>query len=197
MYYMPLFTSDHMCTNSLFSSDSSQCTIIDPTLKLIKILWFIHINTVFPLTFSVFFPIQNTFRKIKVMWVMISIMFRDQSIIMGFPRVPILQWCQLKYRSNRNFNIPPLLFKFPPTRTNMPFKCPILGSIQVIKQIPPSWGHLKTFHIIHYVGALKAESATVCNRQYSFYSNLFCNCFIIKKTNIKHTCSCQILIMNH
>ena len=67
MYYMPLFTSDHMCTNSLFSSDSSQCTIIDPTLKLIKILWFIHINTVFPLTFSVFFPIQNTFRKIKVM----------------------------------------------------------------------------------------------------------------------------------
>ena len=49
------------------------------------------------------------------------------------------------YRSNRNFNMPPpgnppgiwlfwkLLFKFPPTRAKMPFKCPTLGSIQVIK----------------------------------------------------------------
>ena len=59
--------------------------------------------------------------------------------------------------------------------------------------MPPSRGDLKTFPIIRYVGALKAESATVCNRQYSFYSNLFRNCFIIKKT-IKHTCSWQILI---
>ena len=65
-------------------------------------------------------------------------------------------------------------------------------------QIPPSQGHLKPFHIIHYVGALTAESADSLQlRQSSFYSNLFCDCFIIKKTNIKHTCSCQILIMNH
>ena len=27
----------------------------------------------------------------------------------------------------------PLLFKFPPTRAKMPFKCPTLGSIQVTK----------------------------------------------------------------
>ena len=65
-------------------------------------------------------------------------------------------------------------------------------------QIPPSQGHLKPFHIIHYVGALTAESADSLQlRQSSFYSNLFCDCFIVKKTNIKHTCSCQILIMNH
>ena len=49
------------------------------------------------------------------------------------------------YRSNRSFNMPPpgnhpgiwlfwkLLFKFPPTQAKMPFKCPTLGSIQVIK----------------------------------------------------------------
>ena len=37
---------------------------------------------------------------------------------------------------------------------------------------------------------------TGCNRQYSFYSNLFCNCFIIKKTNMKHTYSWQILVTN-
>ena len=50
------------------------------------------------------------------------------------------------YRSHRSFNIGPpppsnppgiwlfwkLLFKFPPSRTKMPFKCPTLGSIQVI-----------------------------------------------------------------
>ena len=50
------------------------------------------------------------------------------------------------YRSNRSFNIPPppgqtpgiwlfwkLSFKFAPTRDKMSFKCPTLGSIQVIK----------------------------------------------------------------
>ena len=48
------------------------------------------------------------------------------------------------FRSNPSFNIPPgnppgiwlfwkLLFKFPATRAKMPFKCPTLGSIQVIK----------------------------------------------------------------
>ena len=45
------------------------------------------------------------------------------------------------YRSNRSFNMPPpgiwlfwnFLFKFPPTRAKMPFKCPTLGSIEVIK----------------------------------------------------------------
>ena len=54
------------------------------------------------------------------------------------------------YRSNQSFKIPPpppplrgnpsgiwlfwkLLFKFPPTRAKMPFKCPTQGSIQVIK----------------------------------------------------------------
>ena len=55
------------------------------------------------------------------------------------------------YRSNRSLNmLPPpgnppgiwlfwkLLFKFPPTRAKMPFKCPTLGSIQVIK-----WPHAR------------------------------------------------------
>ena len=54
-------------------------------------------------------------------------------------------FCCLMYRSNRSFNMPPpgnppgiwlfwkLLFKFPPTRAKVPFKCPTLGSIQVIK----------------------------------------------------------------
>ena len=57
------------------------------------------------------------------------------------------------YRSNRSFNISPpgnppgiwlfwkLLFKFPPTRAKIPFKCPTLGSIQVIKCPHPG-----TFH---------------------------------------------------
>ena len=57
------------------------------------------------------------------------------------------------YRSNRSFNMPPpgnppgiwlfwkLLFKFPPTRAKMPFKCPTLGSIHVIKCPHPG-----TFH---------------------------------------------------
>ena len=55
------------------------------------------------------------------------------------------------YRSNGSFNIPPppagiwlfwkLSFKFPPTRAKMPFKCPTLGSIQVIKCPHPG-----TFH---------------------------------------------------
>ena len=51
----------------------------------------------------------------------------------------------IMYQSNRSFNMPPpgnpvgiwlfwkLLFKFTPTRAKMPFKCPTLGSIQVIK----------------------------------------------------------------
>ena len=49
------------------------------------------------------------------------------------------------YRSNQSFNMPPLgnppgiwlfwklLFKLPPTQAKIPFKCPTLGSIQVIK----------------------------------------------------------------
>ena len=57
-----------------------------------------------------------------------------------------LAFDKVMYRSNRSFNMPPppgnhpgiwlfwkLLFKFPPTRAKMPFKCPTLGSIQVIK----------------------------------------------------------------
>ena len=48
---------------------------------------------------------------------------------------------QVMYRSNQSFNIPlpgiwlfrKLLFKFPPTRAKMQFKCPTLGSTQVIK----------------------------------------------------------------
>ena len=68
-----------------------------------------------------------------------------------FNRVSKQNWylshdhARLMYRSNRSFNMPPpgnhpgiwlfwkLLFKFPPTRAKMPFKCPTLGSIQVIK----------------------------------------------------------------
>ena len=48
---------------------------------------------------------------------------------------------EIMYWSNRSFNMPPpgiwlfwkLLLKFPPTRAKMLFKCPTLGSIQVIK----------------------------------------------------------------
>ena len=53
---------------------------------------------------------------------------------------------KIMYRSNRSFNMPSppgnppgiwlfwnFLFKFPPTRAKMSFKCPTLGSIQVIK----------------------------------------------------------------
>ena len=59
--------------------------------------------------------------------------------------VLLLFYWVIMYRSNRSFNMPPpgnqpgiwlfwkLLFKFPPTRDKMPFKCPTLGSIQVIK----------------------------------------------------------------
>ena len=64
--------------------------------------------------------------------------------------VAITQWNEYKhgtlmYRSNRSFNIPPWTtpraFDFfenycsnsPPTRAKIPFKCPTLGSIQVIK----------------------------------------------------------------
>ena len=55
----------------------------------------------------------------------------------------------LMYRSNRSFSMPPpgnppgiwlfwkLLFKFLPTQAKMPFKCPTLGSIQVIRCPPP------------------------------------------------------------
>ena len=56
----------------------------------------------------------------------------------------------LMYQSTRSFSIPPpppnppgiwlfskLLFKFPPTWAKMPFKCPTLGSIQVIKRPHP------------------------------------------------------------
>ena len=82
------------------------------------------------------------------------------SIIMHYPSLPSLQRSRLcrssssrrhkqkscvTYRSNRSFNMPlpgnppgiwlfwKFLFKFPPTRAKMPFKCPTLGSIQVIK----------------------------------------------------------------
>ena len=108
-------------------------------------------------------------------------------------------------RSNRSFNVPRSLRQIPGHLTFLKLivqipPYPNQSTVQMPHtrvhsgdQMPPSRGDLKTFHIIRYVGALKAESATVCNRQYSFYSNLFCNCFIIKKT-IKHTCSWQILI---
>ena len=95
-----------------------------------------------------------------------SIMFQDQSI-MGFPQVPILRWLQFIYRSNRSFNIPPppRVFDF---LDNYCSNRPYLNQNAVQMphtrvhsgdQMPPSRGDLKTFHIIHYVGALKAESA--------------------------------------
>ena len=72
--------------------------------------------------------------------------------ILSFTIIVIL--CQLlMYGSNRSFNIspqaPPRAFDFfenycsnsPPTWAKMPFKCPTLGSIQVIKCPTPG-----TFH---------------------------------------------------
>ena len=114
---------------------------------------------------------------------------------MGFLQIPILRWCQFMYWSNRAFDF------FENYCSNFQNQNAVQmphSKVHSGDQIPPSQGHLKPFHIIHYVGALTAESADSLQlRQSSFYSNLFCDCFIIKKTNIKHTCSCQILIMNH
>ena len=43
-YYVTIISS-HLQAKSLFSSDPSQCTIIDPYIS--KTLWFIYINAVF------------------------------------------------------------------------------------------------------------------------------------------------------
>ena len=160
-----------MCMNSLFSSDSSQCTIIHPTLILIKTLWFIHINTVFsPHIYCIRSYSKHLYENKGYVSHDMSIMFRDQTI-MGFPQVPILQWLQFIYRSNRSFNIPPSpratprVFDFLENYcSNPPY--PNQNAVQMLHtrvhsgdQMPPSRGDLKTFHIIHYVGALKAESA--------------------------------------
>ena len=57
----------------------------------------------------------------------------------------------LMYWSNRGFNMHPppgiwkLLFKFLPTRSKMQFKCPTLGSIQVIKYPHP--GDISQAHV--------------------------------------------------
>ena len=90
---------------------------------------------------------------------------------MGFLQVPILQLCQFMYRSNRSFNIPPphgqppghltfwkIIVQIPPYLNQNAAQMPHTR-VHSGDQIPPSRGHLKTFHIIHYVGALKAESA--------------------------------------
>ena len=55
----------------------------------------------------------------------------------------------LMYRSNRSFNMPPpgiwllgkLLFKFPPTRAKMPFKCMPHTRVHSGDQMPPPRGH--------------------------------------------------------
>ena len=97
-------------------------------------------------------------------------MFRDQSI-MGIPQVPILRWCQFMYRSNRSFNIPPphratpghltfwkIIVQIPPYPNQNAVQMPCTR-VHSGDQMPQSPGHLKTFHIIHYAGALKAEPA--------------------------------------
>ena len=59
-----------------------------------------------------------------------------------------IPYFRLMYRSNRSFNIPPgqpsghvtflkIIVQIPPTRAKMPFKCPTLRSIQVIKYPHP------------------------------------------------------------
>ena len=129
MYYVPLFTSDYMCMNSLFSSDSSQCTIIHPTLILIKTLWFIHINTVFsPHIYCIHLYSKHPYENKVLVSHDMSIMFRDQSI-MGFPQVTILRWLQFIYRSNRSFNTPPPPPGQPPG---------YLTFWKIIVQIPPT-----------------------------------------------------------
>ena len=73
------------------------------------------------------------------------------------------------YRSNRNFNIPrgqplghltflKIIVQIPPYPGQNAVQMPHTR-VHSGDQMPPSRGDLKTFHIIHYVGALKAESA--------------------------------------
>ena len=84
----PLFTSDYMCMNSLFSSDSSQCTIIHPTLILIKTLWFIHINTVFSPHIYCIRSYSKHLYEIKVMWVMIRVLCFEINQLWAFLKFP-------------------------------------------------------------------------------------------------------------
>ena len=73
------------------------------------------------------------------------------------------------YRSNRNFNIPrgqppghltflKIIVQIPPYPGQNAVQMPHTR-VHSGDQMPPSRGDLKTYHIIHYVGALKAESA--------------------------------------
>ena len=116
------------------------------------------------------------------------IMFQDKSII-GFCKFPFCGGFSLYISQIEASTSPPsprprqppahltflkIIVQIPPypnqNTIQMPHNWVHLGD-----QMPPSRGDLKTFHIIHYVRALKAKPVTVCNRQYSFYSNLFCN----------------------
>ena len=89
------------------------------------------------------------------------------------------------YRSNRSFNMPPpgnppgiwlfwkLLFKFPPTRAEMPFKCPTFGSIQVIKCPHPGdisqaqkWQKSLQLSNKIFINITKTEKHSLCLRIY-------------------------------
>ena len=137
-----------MCMNSLFSSDSSQCTIIHPTLILIKTLWFIHINTVFSPHIYCIRSYSKHLYEIKVMWVMIRVLCFEINQLWAFLKFPFCGGFSLYIGQIEVSTSPPgqppgyltfwkIIVQIPPTQTKMPFKCPTLGSIQVIKCLHP------------------------------------------------------------
>ena len=86
------------------------------------------------------------------------------------PTVAAWNWYKLLETGNASvkskFQLPPpgqplghltsvweLLFKFPPTQAKMPFKCPTLGSIQVIKCPHP--GDISQAHKLTYMRQVK------------------------------------------
>ena len=70
---------------------------------------------------------------------------------------------EVMYRTNRSLNIPPgqspghltflkIIVQIPPSRDKKPFKCPIIGpSVQVIMQMPPPRGNIKSYHVYSVV----------------------------------------------
>ena len=73
------------------------------------------------------------------------------------------------YRSNRNFNIPrgqppghltflKIIVQIPPYPGQNAVQMPHTR-VHSGDQMPPPQGHLKTFHVIHHVGAHDLESA--------------------------------------
>ena len=96
-------------------------------------------------------------------------MIKD-SLDRGFYSMHNLVWTLqhiyvIMFRSNRRFSIPPgiwlflkIIFQIPPYPSQNAIQMPHTR-VHSGDRMPPPRGQLKTFHIIHCVGALEAESA--------------------------------------